>query len=36
MAAPHGIQLPDAAPHLLFARRVEVVVWLPEPVTSDR
>jgi uncharacterized protein YqjF (DUF2071 family) len=36
MAAAHGIQLPDAAPHLLFARWLEVVVWLPERVTIDR
>lgn len=29
MTAPHGIDLPDDPPHLLFARRLDVVVWPP-------
>jgi uncharacterized protein YqjF (DUF2071 family) len=27
VAAASGIALPDAAPHLLFARRLEVLIW---------
>jgi len=29
MAAPAGIALPSAAPHLLFGKRQDTVVWLP-------
>lgn len=30
MAAAAGVSLPDEAPHLLFARRLDVVAWAPE------
>jgi len=30
MAAAAGIALPEAAPHLLFARAIRVLIWLPE------
>lgn len=29
IAAAAGLQFPDVAPHLLFARRIDVVAWLP-------
>ncbi len=29
MAAAHGLTLPDAAPHLLFSRRLDVRAWWP-------
>lgn len=29
MTAPHGIDWPNDPPHLLFARRLDVVVWPP-------
>ena len=34
MAAAHGIDLPGAAPHLLFARRQDVVAWPPRRVSA--
>jgi uncharacterized protein YqjF (DUF2071 family) len=30
MTTPIGLTLPDEAPHLLFARQLDVVAWLPE------
>jgi len=32
MAAAHRIALPDRAPHLLFARRLDVRIWAPRTV----
>lgn len=32
MTAASGVALPDAAPHLAFARRLDVVAWAPERV----
>lgn len=32
MATAHGIALPDRAPHLLFARRLDVRIWAPRRV----
>ena len=29
IVAAHGLRLPDAPPHLRFARRVDVVAWWP-------
>jgi len=29
MTAPAGIALPSAAPHLLFAKRQDTIVWMP-------
>lgn len=31
VAAAAGISLPDAAPHLLFARKLDVLIWPLEP-----
>lgn len=33
LLAPHGIELPDAPPLLHFSKRLDVVLWLLEPVT---
>lgn len=32
MHAPLGVELPDAAPHLLFVRRIDVAVWSPRAI----
>lgn len=32
MTAPMGLQLPNTAPHLLFAKHIEMVAWLPSVV----
>jgi hypothetical protein len=34
LAAAVGVELPATAPHLLFARRLEVQIWGPETVAS--
>ncbi|MCE9637222.1 MAG: DUF2071 domain-containing protein [Planctomycetes bacterium] len=34
IAAAAGLRLPSSYPHLLFARRLDVVAWLPVPVES--
>ena len=35
LTAQHGIRLPAAPPLLHFARRLDIVAWTIEPVTSD-
>jgi uncharacterized protein len=32
MARAAGIELPPRAPHVTFARRLDVVAWMPEPI----
>jgi len=34
LAAAHGIGLPESAPHLLFAERLDVRAWWPRPVAD--
>jgi uncharacterized protein YqjF (DUF2071 family) len=33
MALADGVQLPNESPHLLFARRLDVLVWRPKKIS---
>jgi uncharacterized protein YqjF (DUF2071 family) len=35
LARAHGLELPDETPHLLFARRLDVVAWAPRVVSAE-